>query len=864
MELIERAGFLSQLQSKFDAIDGEGHCILVSGEAGIGKTSLVRAFCRAQKGEYNVYQGTCDALFTPRPLAPLYDIVWQLDGEIWTNSENLADRAGLFSRVLHELTRQRRRTLIVFEDIHWADEATLDFIKFLARRIIHTHCLFILTYRDDEVHGYHQLRNVLGQLPPDSFTRMQLTPLSREAVEKMAKEKGYSGEDVYSISGGNPFYVNEILASYSLGVPDNIKDAILSVYNRMGERTKQVWQILSVLPTGCEVRYLEKLEPAYIAAIEPCMNARILLLQNGLIRFKHELYRRTIEVSLSPLLRVALNKRVLSVLLANQEQNAETERLIHHAKNANEYDVVVQYAPVAARQAAAVGAHTEAAKLYYTAIEYYQGSDKDTLLQLYEPYAYECYLTSRIKEAIIYQGKALRIYKERNEREKMGNGMRFMSRLWWFDGNGKQAESYGLQAIEVLSDQPSSTAKAMAFSNMSQLKMLSQQPAECISWGEKAIALAEELGDAQTLSHALNNVGSIYLQMESSREKGIALLQQSLDIALKNSFHEHAARAYTNLGSYGVELKDYVFSRQMLDAGIQYCEERDLEAWTAYMLSCKARLLLETGHWDEASCIAGSLIARESQASIVKIGALAVAGRIRMRRGELGVLPLLTEAKERAFDTMELQRIIPVLTALLEYEWLMGKAFVEQEAIDRTIGMIGHMGNVYEINGFAFWLSKARKQTLQLRELFDGYQFHDQATAVKAAALWGKLGCPYEQALALFGSDEDDKVNALQIVRKLGAGAVYEKLKREMRAAGIRNIPRGIRKSTQSNPALLTERELGVLQLLKDGLQNKEIAARLFISAKTVDHHISAILFKLDVSSRLKAVQEAKQLGILK
>jgi len=205
-----------------------------------------------------------------------------------------------------------------------------------------------------------------------------------------------------------------------------------------------------------------------------------------------------------------------------------------------------------------------------------------------------------------------------------------------------------------------------------------------------------------------------------------------------------------------------------------------------------------------------------------------------------------------------------VLTGFLEYEWIMGKAFVEQEAIDRTIEMIGHMGNVYETNGFAFWLSKARKQSLPLRETFDGYQFHDQATAVKAAAVWEKLGCPYEQALALFEGDEEDKINALQIVRKLGAGAVYEKLKREMRASGIRNIPRGIRKSTQANPALLTERELGVLQLLKDGMQNKEIAARLFISAKTVDHHISAILFKLDVSSRLKAVQEAKQLGILK
>jgi predicted ATPase/DNA-binding CsgD family transcriptional regulator len=864
MELIERAGFLSLLKSKFDAIESEGHCILVSGEAGIGKTSLVRAFCKEQKDECNIYLGTCDALFTPRPLAPLYDIVWQMGSDLPNNSENLADRAGLFARVLHELASQRRRTLIVFEDVHWADEATLDFIKFLARRITRIQCLFVLTYRDDEVNSFNQLRNVLGQLSPDSFTRMQLTPLSREAVEKMAEQKGYKGEDVYSISGGNPFYVNEILASYSLGVPENVKDSILSVYNRMTERSRQVWQVLSVLPTGLELKYLVQMDPSYAAAIEPCLEAKILLLKDGLVRFKHELYRRTIEVSLSPLLRVELNRRILELFQENFEQNHETERIIHHAKNANEYEVVIRYAPMAAKQAAALGAHTEASKLYYTAIEYYQGSDKNKLLEFYEPYAYECYLTGRVKEAIVYQGKALRIWKERNDIEKMGNCMRFLSRLWWFSGNRKQAENYAFQAIGVLEDQPSSTVKAMAFSNLSQLKMMAHQPEECMAWGEKAIAIAKELGDEETLAHALNNIGTMQMKTMSSRQQGIEMLRQSLEIALRNSFHEHAARAYTNLGSVNVVLKNYALAAEALETGIQYCEEKDLGSWMAYMLATRARMLLETGHWEEASRIAGNLLKNESQTSIVKIGALSVMARIKMRSGDANVLPLLIEAKDKAFDTMELQRIIPALAAFLEYEWLTGKVFIEKEAIDRTVEMIGQSGDLYEMNEFAFWLFKARKQCMAVRELFEGYQLQDPATAAKAVGIWGQLGCPYEQALALFEGTDEDKGKALTAVRKLGANAVYEKLKREMRTSGIRSIPRGIRKSTQSNPALLTERELGVLQLLKEGMQNKEIATRLFISAKTVDHHISAILFKLDVSSRLKAVQEAKHLGILK
>jgi ATP/maltotriose-dependent transcriptional regulator MalT len=864
MELIERAVFLALLQAKFENVtEGEGHCILISGEAGIGKTSLVRAFCRERKNDCNIYQGTCDALFSPRPLAPLYDIAWQLGTDLESSNSD-ADRAGLFTRFLHEVASQKQTTIIVFEDIHWADEATLDFIKFFARRIIQIPCLFILTFRDDEIHSRHPLRTVLGQLPPDSFTRVQLTPLSREVVEKMAGEKGYSGGDVYAISGGNPFYVNEILASYSPGVPDNVKDSILSIYNRLDEKTKQVWQILSVMPTGFEIKYLEKMEPCYAQAIETCLDAKILIPKNGLIYFKHELYRRTIESSLSPFLRVSLNKRILDLFLENFEERQETERIIHHAKNANEYELVVHYVPMAAKKAACVGAHIEASKLYLSAIEYYQGQDKDVLIRFYELYAYECYLTNQIKEAVIYQTKALNIWREKGDAEKIGNCMRFLSRLWWFDGNRKQAEKYGNEAIEILSDQPASSAKAMAFSNMSQLKMLSGESVECIFWGTRAIEMAQELGNDEILSHALNNVGTVQMEIKASQQKGLRLLQQSLDIALKNSFHEHAARAYVNIVSNAVKIKDYELAKKTMVAGMSYCEKRNLDSWSAYMLGHKVRVEFEVGNWDEACLVAESLIKNEGQSPIVKIGALAALATIKMRRGDTDVFPLLAEAKSKAFEAMELQRIIPALVALLEYEWITGSVVIEKAAIDSAISMVERMGNVYENNEFAFWLLKARKQKVPLKELYEGYQVYNPTVAMKAADLWAQLGCPYEQALALFEGDELEKRKAIAIVQELGADAVYQKMKLEMRSCGIKNIPRGQRKSTRSNSARLTERELDVLQLLKEGMQNKEIAARLFISAKTVDHHISAILFKLEVSSRAKAVQEAISLNIIK
>src|SRR5262245_21941084 len=230
MELIERDGFLTTLRSQFeDVVEGEGRCVFVSGEAGIGKTSLVKTFCNEVKNKCNIYQGICDALFTPRPLAPLYDVLLQLGKRVPENNIDVTNRTAFFANFFQALNERRDVNVVVFEDIHWADEATLDFIKFLARRISQLKCLFILTYRDTEIHSSHPLRNIMGQLSPDSFTRIELQPLSKPAVEQLAEERGYNGEDVYRITNGNPFYVTEILASYSEGVPDNIKDSILSV-----------------------------------------------------------------------------------------------------------------------------------------------------------------------------------------------------------------------------------------------------------------------------------------------------------------------------------------------------------------------------------------------------------------------------------------------------------------------------------------------------------------------------------------------------------------------------------------------------------------------------------------------------------
>jgi DNA-binding CsgD family transcriptional regulator len=863
MALIERDGFMASLQKHFENVArGEGHCILVSGEAGIGKTALVRAFCKKQADRCSIYQGACDDLFTPRPLAPLYDVLWQVNKERWPVPPSDEERSVMFANFFQELSLIEGNLIIVFEDIHWADEGTLDFIKFFVRRIEQLPCLFILTYRDNEIGSNHPLRQVLGQFPPDSFTKLVVTPLSKQAVVEMATQKGYSGEDVYSISGGNPFYVNEILANYSPGVPDNIKDSILSVYDRQKEGTKNAWQIWSVIPEGLEVDRVGKIKSALGDAIDHCFAINVIIVQNGKVVFKHELYRRTIEESLTPLKRIELNKMMLELFLDSFEKKGEVERILHYAKNANEKELVVKYAPKAARKASSIGAHKEASKLFLTAIEYFDGADTKELAELYEAYAFECYLSNQIKETIAFTEKVLNLLNKKADLEKTADSLCFLSRLSGFDGNRKNAEHFAWQAIEILKDQPASSAKAMAFSNMSELKMLSDEPAECILWGEKAIEMANELGNEEIISHALNNMGTVQMLIPSPKQKGITMLQQSLEIAFKNSYHEHAVRAYTNLGSSSLRMKKYSLASKTLEDGIRYSEERYLNFWTACILSWKARLELEKGNWTEAYNIADNLIKNENQPAIVKITALTVIAKILMRRGE-DALTLLLQAKTMSFKTMELQRMIPSMVALLEYEWLTGKTIIEKDEIEQASVLMRRAGIDSEKDEFAFWMKKAGRYFV-LTEVAEAYDTSSAAKALKAAAFWEKSGYPYEQALILFEGKDDDKRKAIVMVQDLGAIAVYEKMKHEMKNLGIKSIPRGIRNSTRSNAAFLTGREMDILKLLKEELHNKEIAAQLYISAKTVDNHISSILFKLDANSRSKAVAEAIRLGILK
>ena len=859
MKLLERENCFEIINGHYQSVlNGTGHTLFITGEAGIGKTSLIKEFISQVQDTAFILKGNCDSLFSPRPLGPLCDISYRLTSNLQLQLRSDTDRSTLFSSFLTELKDRSDPVILIFEDIHWADEATLDLIKYLARRIDQTRCLFILSYRDEEISTDHPVRTIHGEIPARLFTKLKINRLSLAAVRELSENSKLDPEHVYKLTEGNPFYVSEILASYSPGIPDNIKDSILVVFNKQTGIVRMLWEFISVLPGRIETKFLEMVYPDFFTALDASIRSGILRMEADHLHFKHELYRVTIEEALTPPRRIQMNEKILKVLLENYDEKTDLAILVHHAINAQDREVVAKFSPMAARQAEQRGAHREATRLYGIALEF-SGSKGEDLADLYEHHAYECYLINKTKNAIESQTQALKIWEDLGNRIKIGSSMRLLSRFYWFEGKKEEAEKFGLEAIRKLENGFPLQERARAYSNYSQLKMLCNDKEGALEYGQKAIDLAQKINDEEILCHALNNVGAAIYQINGNNSEQ---LQKSLEIALRNCFHEHAARAYSNLASISIEHRKYEMAHKTLNDGIAYSSQTDVDIATYYMLSLRARYHFERCEWKEAAEIAQNIIDSSDHPSIVRIGALTVMGRLSIRKGDFKGVEFLDEAKDLALSTQELQRIIPVAVGLLEYGWLTKDSNVYSDILEEALRLLGEfsMGLFCEVY---YWMDKNGIAIDPKIKISEPYRTAISGKWDTAAEKWRKLGCRYEYALSLFEGTEEARNEALRLLDQLGAYGTLEFLKSTLRAKGIKNIPRGPRVSTKNNPANLTSRQVAVLKLLKEGLQNTEIADKLFISAKTVDHHISAILSKLNVHSRTKAVVEAEKLGIL-
>lgn len=863
-DLLERDRELAALHALLDeSASGRGRIVLIRGEAGIGKTSLVERFLaqtqKRQQPPIRSIWAACEALFTPRPLGPLYDIAQQTDSALRALLDSEANRAALYTALLDDLVRSP--TILVIEDIHWADEATLDLIKYLARRMHRTAALLVLTYRDDELVNDHPLRLVLGDLPARDVTRLHLLPLSEGAVAALAQQAHRPPGRLYAITGGNPFFLIEALAYDAPGAPASIADAVLARLARRSPAAQRLLELVAVVPNRVERWVLDALGAGDRLVLDECLAAHMLRLDGQTVAFRHELARQAVEDALAPGRRQHLHAEILRVLAARGVEQVPLARLVHHAIEAEDGELVVRFAPDAARQAAARGAHREARAHYQSALRYADHLGIEQRAALLDECSYESYLTEHMEEAIAFCTTALALWRTLHRPEQIGHNLRLLSNYNWVLGRNADAERCALEAVAVLETAPPGHELAMAFAALTGLHMLDADTAAVQTWGHRALELAERLQDYEALSYALNSIGSS--EMERAVDGGQAKLERSLTLAREHGLDKHVARGYANLADGLVRARKHAQAMTYLEDGLTYCAEHDLDIGSRTLLGVRARARLDLGDWEAAAEDATSVLGVPWVSAANRIPALTVLGLVLARRGDPRAEATLDEARELALATGNQHYIASMAAARAEWRWLQGdNAGCVAEA---GVGLqaLPHLSFPWQVGEVVIWLWRGGGLVEAPPCVPAPYALQIAGDWRAAAGAWERIGCPWEQALALLDGDELGQRTALAIFERLSAPYAVAIARRRLHERGVRGLPHGPHPRTRANPLGLTYRELEVLPLLAEGLRNADIAERLSTSPRTIEHHVSGVLMKLNARSRAEAVRRALELGLL-
>ena len=860
-ELLEREEHLLALASAMEAVErsAEGRLVLIGGEAGVGKTALVRRFCACGTGT-RVLWGSCEPLLAPRPLGPLADIADAVGGRLAAVVDGASRPGEVASALLGELGR-RAPTVVVLEDVHWADDATLDVLTLLGRRISSVPALVLVTFRDDEPQTAQRLRPVLGRLTGERVSRRELSRLSVGAVSALAGAHEVDADTLYRRTGGNPFFVTEVLAAGGSEVPRTVRDAVLGRAVGLSPRARRLLDAVAVVPSQIELWLLDDLADQPAETLEECLASGILISGRGHVAFRHELARLAVEQALAPNRRIELHRGALSARSARPPQlRADLARLAHHAEEAQDGNAAVRWASLAAERAASAEAHTEAAAQWARALRFADGLPTERRASMLEARSYEAYLINRLDEARHAREAALDLWRREGDAERVGDCLRWLSRLWWLSGDRSRADRYAEEAVELLEARAAGRELAMAYSNRAQLAMLAAQTADAIAWGARAIELAERLHDRETLAHALNNVGTA--QLLSGAEEGRSALERSLTVSLDAGLEDDAVRAWTNLVAAAVTTKDPSSADRYLGQALRYCADHDLDAMELHVLGWRAMAGLDSGRWSEATETAELVLRRADANAIPRADALVALGRLRARRGEPRAREPLDDALGLAAPTRE-QRLARVAAARAEAAWLSRRGDIGLET-DRARDVARDVGNPWEIGELACWRWRAGIREEIPDRAARPYALQMSGDWAEAADLWASRSCPYEAALALAdASDTDALRRSLDELQRLGARPAAAIVARRLRERGARGVPRGPRAKTRENPAGLSAREMEVLALVTEGFRNAEIAERLVVSKRTVDHHISSILCKLGARNRGEATKAASELGLI-
>jgi DNA-binding CsgD family transcriptional regulator/tetratricopeptide (TPR) repeat protein len=859
--LLERSPELNALDFALAAVtsSGQGRIVLVAGEAGIGKTALLRQFTAGAAGSTRVLWARCEPLFTPRPLGPVLELADAIGSEAAVRAVGAGTPYDVAMGIFPELATTP--SVVVFEDVHWADEATLDVVRLFARRAADAAVLLVLSYREDELDQSHPLRVVLGNLPGGGLvSSLSLAGLSARAVAALAGPGYVDAAELYRRTDGNPFYVTEVLAAGTATIPRSVRDAVLARTVPLRGPARDLLEAASVVPGAVEAWLLTALVPTAAEVLDECLGTGVLVLDGDRVEFRHEIARQVVQESLRPGRRSALHRIALMALASRPAEDRDLARLAHHADAAGDAEAVLEYAPAAAARAVSAGAYREAARLYDRALRFAELLTPDRHAALLERFAEAAYYTELGREAADALRKVVAIHAEHGNVIRQGDALRRLGDQLGRDGALAESTAAITEAVALLERQPPGRELARAYNAMAAVTGIIDDDG-AVLWGKKALEVGEQVGCLEEIGDTLSLIGTA--ELRAGNLGGLEKLEQSREIARQAGDERGVAASFARPAATLAGRREWLLAGRYISDGRDFCRDRGLESFYGWLTAVSAEEALARGRWDEAVRTAAEILGMPVAGyRTLRITALLVTATVRARRGEPGYEPLLAEAVTLGQDIPPGRHAIQIAALRAELAWLAGTT-------SRWIAEEADSGPAvpFAVRWFAgeteAWRHRAGLDSGDAADLPVPYRMEITGDADGAARWWHERGCAYDAALAL-GCSGDRLLmrRALDILLDLGAQPAVAVVTRQLRALGEQGLRRGPRSATAASTAGLTSRETEVLTLLADGLSNTEIATQLVLSGRTVDNHTAAIFRKLGVRNREAARAAAQRLGL--
>ena len=861
--LLERDAVLAELdRERRAAARNGGRVVLLRGEAGVGKTTVIARFVAGLGSRARVLRGWCDPLSAPRPLGPLIDMLAEFSGEQAAEQRAAIDSGDLeaiYARIVGLLAGDTAWVCVV-EDAHWADGATLDLLRFLSRRIDSLRLLLVVSYRGDEIGGQHPLAVLLGDLATSAaVTRIGLEPLSKAAVAELAAGSGVNADALHRLTAGNPFYVTEVLAAgpdvlAHEALPRSISEAVCGRLARLSSAGRETAYATAVCGARADLALVHEVCPAASSALVECLNAGVLVADAHTVGFRHELARRATLDQIPAYERRAWHKRVLTKLVEPPLDPDRLSALALHADQAGDTDAVIRYGPAAAERASRLAANREAAQLYALTLRHADAVAAEQKVEWLEQHAFSSYLSGFGEAAASSWRQAIAVRHALGDRLGEGEDLHWLSHQLYALGDTRNATDASLASLRLLEDIGPTSQLASSLATAAMLTAFGFDPA-CGDYATRAIELGVELGDtAVVLRGRFFSAFSTVLRSDTGWDQLEAAWRDAMAI---EGLSEQAGTLGALISWHAAVHHRLESAEAYIEATSAFCATHDLGYFHSSTTGAAALVALHRGAWEDALARANDVLTQPAMPSAGRILPLITVGLIRARVGEQSGGPLLDEAMTGA-ESEDLFRLGVVWAARAEAAWLAGDDDTAGREAQTALAAATEHADPWLVGHLRRWvhLAGAPIDDAPTLDTITPYRLEVSGEWQAAAAEWTRLGCPYDAAIAQLGGDISAVEAALETFRALGARAAARRA--HQRLAHLRGVdPDTRRKDTIADPFGLTQRERDVLELLAAGHRDAEIADALFISPKTANRHVGSILAKLGVRNRTQAAAYA-------